>query len=317
MIGAAATLLSPAGPRARLSILIFHRVLERPDPLSPSEPDTGRFASVCGLLRKHFNVLPLDEAVQQLRDGTLPARAAAITFDDGYADNHDQALPVLLAYGLPATFFVATGFLDGGRMWNDSIIEAVRLSGPAELALEHLPGVGAWRLPVASVADKRAAIAALLPALKYLPQAERELACELVARAAQARPPSNLMMRSDQVLALRRAGMQVGGHTVTHPILTRLDTDAARREIEDGKAQLEAILGERVTLIAYPNGKLGIDYAEEHRALVRVAGFEAAVATDWGAARHGSDPYQLPRFTPWDQSMGRFGTRMVANLWRS
>ncbi len=317
MIGAAATLLSPAGARARLSILIFHRVLDRPDPLRPSEPDIARFAAVCSLLRKHFNVMPLDEAVHMLREGRLPARAAAITFDDGYADNHDVALPVLMAHRLPATFFIATGFLDGGRMWNDSVIEAVRLSGAAELALEHVPGVGAWRLPVATLADKRAAIAALLPALKYLPQAERQQACDQIARAAQAKLPGGLMMRSDQVRALRRAGMQVGGHTVTHPILTRLDTEAARREIEDGKGQLESILGERVTLFAYPNGKHGTDYADEHSALVRAAGFESAVATDWGAARRGTDPFQLPRFTPWDQSPGRFGARMLGNLWRT
>ncbi|MCU0943281.1 MAG: polysaccharide deacetylase family protein, partial [Hydrogenophaga sp.] len=116
--------MSPGGASARLSVLIFHRVLAQPDPLFPGVPDVRRFDEVCRWLARWFRVMPLDEAVRALKRGNLPARAAAITFDDGYADNHDQALPVLRAHGLPATFFVATGFLDGGRMWNDTLIES-------------------------------------------------------------------------------------------------------------------------------------------------------------------------------------------------
>ncbi|WP_163360867.1 polysaccharide deacetylase family protein, partial [Escherichia coli] len=84
--------------------------------------------AILGWLRSWFNVLPLDEAAQRLKDGSLPARAAALSFDDGYADNHDIALPLLQKHGLPCSFFIATGFLDGGRMWNDTLIESIRLS---------------------------------------------------------------------------------------------------------------------------------------------------------------------------------------------
>lgn len=121
-------LLSPSGARARLSVLIFHRVLPQPDPLFPDEIDAARFDAILGWLRSWFNVLPLDEAAQRLKDGSLPARAAALSFDDGYADNHDIALPLLQKHGLPCSFFIATGFLDGGRMWNDTLIESIRLS---------------------------------------------------------------------------------------------------------------------------------------------------------------------------------------------
>ena len=119
-------LLSPGQRNGRLSILIFHRVLAQVDPLFPEEVDAARFDVICGWLRRWFNVLPLDAAVRRLRDGSLPRRAAAITFDDGYADNHDIALPILKKHGLPSTFFIATGFLDGGCMWNDTVIEAIR-----------------------------------------------------------------------------------------------------------------------------------------------------------------------------------------------
>ena len=133
-------LMSPAGRRARLSVLIFHRVLPQIDPLFPEEVDAQRFEQICGWLRSWFNVLPLDEAVLRLTDGALPERALAITFDDGYADNHNVALPILQRHGLVATFFIATGFLDGGRMWNDSVIESVRRTAQQEFDLRDLDG---------------------------------------------------------------------------------------------------------------------------------------------------------------------------------
>ena len=137
--------LSPAGPKARLSILAFHRVLRESDPLFPEVPDTRRFARVLTWLKGWCNVLPLDKAVDRLSRGQLPERAAAITFDDGYADNYTEALPVLREHGMSATFFVATGFLDGGRMWNDTIIEAIRRTHHDTVDLSR---IGLPRLPL-------------------------------------------------------------------------------------------------------------------------------------------------------------------------
>ena len=309
------SLLAPAGCRGRLSILIFHRVLAAPDPLLPGEVDAASFDRICAWVAAWFQVLPLDEAVARLRRDDLPARAMAITFDDGYADNHDVAMPILKRHGLVATFYVATGFLDGGRMWNDTVIESVRGCALPELALGHLAIDGVKRLALHSDADRRLAIQALLGGLKYRPGQERNQLVQQVAELAAATLPGGLMMRSDQVKALHAAGMTVGAHTETHPILLRLAPGAARREIELSRQKLEAILGEGVKHFAYPNGVPGRDLSDDTAKIVRDLGFESAVTTGWGAARRGADLFQLPRFTPWDRSRWKFGARMARNLW--
>ena len=125
------------------------------------------------------------------------------------------------------------------------------------------------------------------------------------------------MMQPAHVRNLRSLGMNVGAHTVSHPILARLEPGAARSEIARSKTDLERILGEPVPLFAYPNGVPDQDYAAEHAAIVRECGFVAAVSTAWGTATRRSDPFQLPRFTPWDRTSLRYGVRMLHNLTRT
>lgn len=302
---------SPAGTRARLSVLIFHRVLPEPDPLFPDEMHACRFDDVCGWLKSWFTVLPLDEAVAQLKTGSLPARAACITFDDGYADNHHVAMPILQSHGLTATFFIATGYLDGGRMWNDTLIESIRA---CSLPVLDLSTLGLGRHALGAVDDRRAAMAALIAQIKYRPVDERATVTEQLAQLAGVQPTDNLMMTSNEVKAMRHAGMQIGAHTVSHPILARLTDEQARQEIEGSKHFLEQLLGERVGLFAYPNGKPGEDYTAQSVALVRSLGFDAAVSTQWGASGMGDDLFQIRRFTPWDKTRLRFGARLLANL---
>lgn len=307
-------LLSPVGTRARLSILIFHRVVPQRDPLFPAEVTRGEFDAICGWLRAWCNVLPLEQAVQALALGTLPSRAVAITFDDGYADNHDHALPVLQRHGLTATFFVASGFLDGGRMWNDSVIEAVRRAPAADLDLRGTEAQALGTLPLATHTQRRAAVDRLLSTIKYLPQPARDSWVEDIARRVGVELPDDLMMRSEQVRALHQAGMTIGAHTVSHPILRGLPPALARREIADNRAALEGIIDDPVRLFAYPNGRHGVDYDDDTVAVVRELGFFGAVTTNWAAARPGTDHLQLPRFTPWERSAARFGLRMAHTL---
>lgn len=311
------SLVSPAGSGGRLSILVFHRVLALPDALFPGEVDAVMFNRICGWLADWFQVLPLDHAVRHLRAGSLPARALAITFDDGYADNHSVALPILQRHGLSATFYIATGFLDGGRMWNDTVIESVRRCTRPVLDLTALQLDGLQQLPLATLDQRRAAISALIARIKYLPVAERLQKVGALAELSGACLPEDLMMTSGQVKAMHQAGMLIGAHTVSHPILARLDAASARLEIEQSRQTLEGLTGARVSQFAYPNGVPGRDFSEQTAAVVRELGFEGAVTTGWGAARGSTDCLQLPRFSPWDRTRLRFAARMARNLWAS
>lgn len=302
--------LAPGGSNARLSILMYHRVLTDPDPLLPGQMHAALFDTHMQALRMHFHCLPLSEAVTRLYNGTLPPRAACVTFDDGYRDNVEVALPILRKHQVPAIFFIATGYLDGGRMFNDTVIEAIRGASVPELDLMDLE---AGALALSTVEQRRAAISACLRAAKYRSLEERRNFVAEVAQRSGARLPDDLMMDSAQVKILLNEGMEIGAHTVRHPILLKIADDEARKEIVDSKRQLEILTDREITLFAYPNGIPDKDYGPAHVAMVREAGFRAAVSTSWGTSTRITDCYQLPRFTPWDDTPLRFAARMLHN----
>ena len=298
----------------RLSILIFHRVHAQVDALYPDEPDVARFERIVRYVALGFRVMRLDEAISRLASGTLPSRSMVITFDDGYADNAELALPILRRAGLPATFFVSTGFLDGGRMWIDTIIECMRTCPLDQIDLDAF-GLGTFAL--GTLEERRLAIHHLLTHVKYLGLRDREQALrDLIRIARPDRLPSKLMMRGDQVRVLHDCGMEIGAHTVHHPILTTLTHDEARREIGAGKSALESIIQSAVRTLAYPNGRPVQDYDSSHVKLARSLGFLGAVSTSPGAARTGDDLFQLPRFSPWNPSMTAWAVSLITNQFR-
>lgn len=294
----------------RLQILMFHRVLARPDPLFPGEMHATRFDRLMGIVARAFSVLTLGQALALMPQRRLPRRALVITFDDGYADNAEIALPLLQRHGLVATFFVATGFLDGGRMFNDTVIETLRRSLRSDVDLGDF-GLGV--MPLGAPDQRRRAIEALLPKVKYLSLPARQGALARLQQLAGAPPlPEGLMMTSAQVQQLHRNGMELGGHTVHHPILAVLPDAESQAEIANGRARLQELTGAPVDVFAYPNGQPERDFDARHAAMLRQLGFRGAVSTAAGTAGAAADPFRLPRFTPWDESAWRWTSRLLA-----
>jgi peptidoglycan/xylan/chitin deacetylase (PgdA/CDA1 family) len=309
MVQAVPRLVSARG-KQRLSILIYHRVHPEPDYMRPSDPTVEQFDWQMKLLRQHFQPMALTDALRHLDSGTLPERAVCVTFDDGYADNATLALPVLQKWKVPATVFVSSDYLDGGIMWNDRVIEMLKQRKSSDI---DAGCVGLGKLSLTTLELRKEAAKSILSAIKHWDPAERESAVSALTAPALSTPAS-LMMTSEQLRLLRSAGIEIGGHTASHPILCSLGPDAAEREIVGGKESLEEILDKPVSLFAYPNGRAGVDFTHEHAELVRKAGFVAAVTTHKGVSDATTNRWQMPRYTPWERTPGKFLLKLLLNL---
>lgn len=299
----------PHLPRLPLSILVYRQVVARPDPLFPEWVEARQFEQHLRLLTRWFRVMPLGLALRQLRARVLPSRAACITFDAGYAESADVALPLLQRWGVSATFFVAAGYMDGSCPWADRVIDMVRRAPGARLNLGRC-GFGSYDIGCA--VRRRAVIDMLLATLGELPASER---LQRMAAMACLRGHAS-MLGPDQVLALHRAGMAIGAHPSSHAALAALSNADARSDIANGRTRLEALLQDRVSLFSYPNGLPGRDFEQRHANMLRAQGFEAAVTSAWGATRADTDLYALPRYTPLERSSSGFLLSLGSNLFR-
>ncbi|WP_019140771.1 polysaccharide deacetylase family protein [Noviherbaspirillum massiliense] len=295
-------------PNRRLCIVNYHRILAMPDPLLAAEPDVNAFRWQVELLADCFNVMPLHEALAAQQAGDLPPRAVCITFDDGYRSVYELAVPILKDCGVHATVFVTTGYLGKGSMWNDRIIEAVQRHEAGSVDLRH---IGLGNHPLKTMEDRRKLIDSLTARAKYLPPDGRAMMIRELETSLGSRRSPPLMLTPRQVGELARQGIEIGGHTVSHPILTSLEDETACYEIAACKTQLESLTGRPVRLFAYPNGKPGKDFNERHIRMTREAGFVAAFTTALGAATREHDRFQLPRCRPWDRTPSLFGLRLL------
>ena len=302
--------ITASGSSAKLSILNYHRVHAERDPINPGEVDAETFSWQMKLISRNFTVLNVGEAALLLKQGKLPERSLCVTFDDGYADNVEVALPILQHYSVPTTFFIATGYLDGGMMWNDTVIESVRKTPSDHIDLSERK-LGKYNLN--NWNERHTAYSEIIKKIKHLPQVERQELVEWLSSFITDAELPELMMTCDQVRYLHECGMEIGGHTVSHPILSCISDEQAEQEIADGKKRLEVITQSTINVFAYPNGKPGQDYLPKHINIVERLGFNAAVSTEWGVSTINTDRNQLRRFTPWDKTPSRFMLRLLRN----
>lgn len=303
--------LSPAGAHSKLTILQFHRVPALVDPLSPSEMGQVQFERILDFFMSCTRILPLGEATRALARNTLPDRAVALTFDDGYAEWIDVISPVLRARNLPATFFVTTEQLTGATMWHERINAAVRALPDLGATLPY--GFGSFS-DLSQFNNRIRLALELQERFKYVPLQERSIAIQaLEAQATTVLERPNPFDEAS-VRELHNQGFEIGGHTIHHPILNQSDDAEAMREIGGSKDRLEGIIGAPVTLFAYPNGRPLRDFSTRHVEMVKTCGYAGAVITGGGVAQAGTDPFQLPRFTPWGNDPTRMALQVARNL---
>jgi peptidoglycan/xylan/chitin deacetylase (PgdA/CDA1 family) len=269
----------------------------------------------------------LQQLVTALQDGNLPRRPLVITFDDGYADNLLNAKPVLERYDVPATVFLATGYLGHNReFWWDELDRLLLQPGtlPETLRLSINGSAYEWRLDEAAHYSEDAhrrychwkaweeapsprhfLYYSLWQLLRPLLEDERQKVLNELLVWASAKPetrPTHRTLSLEEGLTLARGKLiEVGSHTVTHSALAALPAVLQRDEIQRSKVHLEEILGHPVTSFAYPYGGPS-DYTAETAAIVREAGFACACSTLAGVVGRTTDRFQLPRVqvNDWD-----------------
>ena len=187
------TAISPAGSRARLMIFTYHQVLPHKDEWLPGSPTASLFERQLQWVKKYCNPLSLSEAVKKLDSNDLPARAAAFTFDDGYANTLEVAAPLLKKYEIPAIIFVAVDALERGIMWNDIVLESLRKAGREIDA--SAAGLGKLQL---DGTNKLLILNQILQSLKYRSIEERlELSLSLYSDSSSEDAPRQMLKPED------------------------------------------------------------------------------------------------------------------------
>ena len=270
--------------RPCLVVLCYHRIGSTAgnpyyDPIYSATP--GDFAAHVRHLRDHFRMIGPDGLEELTEGGFRPAEPSAlITFDDAYRDNVDLALPILRELGVPAAFFVATGFLDRPRLaWWDHVAFAIKTTKVARLVLDA-PEPLTIDLKACSRAEAIEAVVG--PFLRSDPSHEAELLAHLDDRAEVAVDAETLgravFANWDQVRALADAGMIVGSHTRDHLNLARQTEADQTAALVDSRRTLERELGREVTTLAYPYGSAG-DFTAATQRIAREAGYRVAFST--------------------------------------
>ncbi|MBB5035412.1 polysaccharide deacetylase family protein [Prosthecobacter vanneervenii] len=279
------------------------------------------------MLAKDYQVISLSALVEARTKGeSLPDNAVVITFDDGYASNYELAFPVLKEFGLHATIFVTTGFLDREEMFWFQRIDLALGRAKKELLDWKINGKK-LRLYLGTYTLRQQSLTLLLPELKELPDADLlgevarlEAALGVDEPGFDDLPAAMRPMTWEMACEMSFSGhVDIGGHTHTHPILSRCDTMAMRAEIATCRDRIHAETGELPTLFAYPNGSSD-DFTRETLMLVREAGFKAACTTITGRVPDNVPMLQLPRYgspeSVWDAKATVSGAFETLKDWR-
>jgi len=255
------------------------------------------FDRQCAYLKRHYRVISLDEMVTRLIEGEpLPAKAVALTFDDGYLDNYTRAFPILARHGLNATFYVTTNCIDNLAVLWTGLLRFVIFTTTVPVLETREPM--AFRLPLRTPEERREAFTKLIVTMKNVPTATRLELLEAVRVAGgidDLSPLSRIMMSWDHVREMHRAGMIFGAHTLSHPNLPNATPDEARREIEGSRDALAEQINEPVRHFSYPNGRGSAHLTEAVKSMVRDAHFDSATTSLTGSVQAGDDAFALKR----------------------
>jgi peptidoglycan/xylan/chitin deacetylase (PgdA/CDA1 family) len=290
------------------AILMYHSVMDDPDQHGDAFGgiihSTRVFAGQMEVLARHYHPVSLDDLVEILAGRkSLPRRAVVVTFDDGYRDNCDVAVPVLNRIGIPAAFYVVVNSIASGRPpWPIRVRHALLST---RMASWSDPAARRW--PLATREERLDAFAAACVHCGRLAGEAQEIAVVAIEKQLDTTPyaaDQGLMMSWEQLQALRKQGHVVGSHSLSHPNLAQLSEREAEQELVDSKQKLEQRFSAPVWHFSYPNPVLDPHWTDQTAALSQRVGYRTAVTSSRGLVRQKDNPFELSRILPSKQVDG-------------
>lgn len=285
-----------------LTIFTYHSFCDGRANGSFNSIPTQRFNAQLRFLRKNFELVSLAQGLQALQSPHGPGRPmAAITIDDGFRDNYHSAWPLLHEYRIPAAIFVATDFIDTGRLpWPGRAIAILQTARATHV--EH---------PFHAPIDSHTALMHAAENLKRTwrcrtpPARERALAT-LASDLGVREPHAPSALTWQQLREMHAAGIEIGSHTVFHSILTEMPPEVLQQELVDSKARIEEQLQAPCRFLAYPNG----DHDADVESAARACGYGAALSQDFGSNGCATPRMALRRVeVPFDNPLPYFSVR--------
>ena len=260
-------------------IMMYHRFSHTP---REDRVCADTFEKQMRVLSKRFNVMDLRDVVTALRQGhDLPSHTVVITVDDGYRDFYDVAFPILKQYRLPATLYATTGFINGDLwLWPDKIHYILNQCHDEKLELSM--GGNEVIVSLASPSLKKQTWGILVDYCISVFKQEREDFVKYLAKKTRvnidAIPSEDYQaVNWEQVKEMANHGINIGAHTCSHPILSKLESKDVTYEVVESKNKLEDVLGHTVSCFCYPNGEAR-DFNDHVKQTVIDAGFSNSVA---------------------------------------
>ncbi len=266
-------------------IFNFHDIVVDGKPVRPDQLSVATFRQQLSWIQQHFTIVRIDTLVELFQANDINKPMAAVTFDDGYRSHFDLIKPILDEFGIKAAFYVSSAHLNNDYYWHD-LVETFCLHSSAEQqnSLEQVLNT-----------LKRQQRSSLVESIKYLPLSDRAIVLASIENMAKPLMKERLLMNASEVLALAATGHLIGGHTLNHPILA-LETDqTCFHEINDDLQALEALLQQKVTTFAYPNGIPEQDFSLKHQQILADYGIKYAVNTHKSVLTKALNTLSIPR----------------------
>ncbi|MCM2283296.1 MAG: polysaccharide deacetylase family protein [Desulfobacula sp.] len=284
-------------------VLPYHSIVEKPNGFYP-ENDLLSFKKEMAHLAQNYTVIDFKTLVERLEKKQSLRGYVVITFDDGFLDNYELVYPVLKQYKLPATIFLTTDFINKkSTPWFIKFRYAFMETPKNHIQIKIIDTD--YNFPTNSKIERKVASDKVMSYMRSCPEEQRDQFLNTLYEILEIdnfKPLENLMLNWDQIREMSDYGISFGAHTVSHPVLSQISIESAKKEIKLSKEIIEAETKKQVYSFAYPFGKKS-DFSQELIPIIKQLGFKCAVTTETGKNNFETDLFALNRNFPFEMSV--------------